>query len=243
MSTLVIPRRFNGPPHSGNGGWTAGSLARLLPGDHRGATITVRLHLPPPLDTPLTVDEPPGGAGPRVLAADPQGRTVAEAIISEHDLTPVSPVSVTQAVEAEKEYAGRRRHPFPECFVCGPLRRSDDGLRIFAGPVAGRTGPAGEPVVAAAWTPYEIDTPITWAALDCPGGWSSDLIDRPVVLGTMTARIDRLPSTAQRHVVVGEQRGSEGRKVFTAASLYGDDGALIATAEHTWITIDPASFK
>ena len=32
MDTVVIPRRFNGPPDSANGGYTAGLLGRALPG-------------------------------------------------------------------------------------------------------------------------------------------------------------------------------------------------------------------
>ena len=27
MTSLTVPARFNGPPGSGNGGWTAGALA------------------------------------------------------------------------------------------------------------------------------------------------------------------------------------------------------------------------
>lgn len=239
MSHLVVPHRFHGPPRSGNGGWTAGSLAGFLPGDHRGATITVRLRLPPPLEVPLTVDDPPSGAGPLRILTDDLGRTVAEAVISETDLEPVAPVGVQSAVAAERDFPGWRRHPFPTCFVCGTERRSDDGLRIFPGPA---TTASGRVVAAAAWTPYATGTAITWAALDCPGAWSTDIVDRPMVLGTMTARVDRLPTTSDRYVVVAEHRGDEGRKTFTAASLYGEDGDLVATAEHVWIAIDPQTF-
>ena len=31
--------------------------------------------------------------------------------------------------------------------------------------------------------------PLVWAALDCPGGWSAGIAGRPMVLGTMTARV------------------------------------------------------
>ena len=51
--TLVVPRRFNGPPESGNGGWTSGAVAALLsPGP--GGAVQVRLAAPPPLDVELT---------------------------------------------------------------------------------------------------------------------------------------------------------------------------------------------
>ncbi len=63
-----------------------------------------------------------------------------------------------------------------------------------------------------------------------------------MVLGTMTARIHRLPTTAERYVVVGAVRGTEGRKALTAATLYDPVGEVVATAEHIWITVDPKGF-
>jgi len=63
-----------------------------------------------------------------------------------------------------------------------------------------------------------------------------------MVLGRMTARIDALPVVGEPHVVVGEGRGQDGRKTFTAATLYDADGRVVATAEHTWIAVDPAQF-
>ena len=157
----------------------------------------------------------------------------------------------------------RRRTPAgpptrsPTCFTCGPDREEGDGLRIFPGPVDDLDG-AGPRPVAAAWTPhpsiaedwhtYDDDhrrasLPVTWAALDCLGGWAGDLADRPMVLGRMTARVDALPVIGEEHVVVGHFRGREGRKTFTAATLYDSDGRVVATAEHIWITVDPAAFR
>ena len=63
-----------------------------------------------------------------------------------------------------------------------------------------------------------------------------------MVLGRMTARIDDLPVIGEPHVVVGEGRGRDGRKTFTASTLYDADGRVVATAEHIWIAVDPALF-
>ena len=63
-----------------------------------------------------------------------------------------------------------------------------------------------------------------------------------MVLGRMTARVDDLPVIGEPHVVVGEGRGQDGRKTFTASTLYDSDGRVVATAEHTWIAVDPALF-
>ena len=232
LEPLTIPERFHGPVRSGNGGWTAGALAERLAPDVPGPAVTVALRLPPPLDTPLEIAPTEGG-----LAALLDGATVAEARLAGRDPTPVPPVSLAAAADAETRYRGYRNHPFPTCFTCGPDREPGTGLRIFVGPVADEPG-----LSAATWTPYDVSLPITWAALDCSGGWSTDVDDRPMVLGTITARVDHLPVTGEHYVLVGEERGREGRKTFTASSLYDYDGGLRATAEHVWITIDPKDF-
>jgi len=248
VPSLTVPRRFNGPPRSGNGGWTAGALAQTLPGGHRGTPITVALRLPPPLDTPMPLTETGTGS-----VATHDGRVVAEARFAEVEPAPVLAVPVTEAAAAEGRYPGRHRHPFPTCYACGPRRAPGDGLRIFPGPVAnGAHRPASDPHqpgderpagVAATWTPYETSVPNTWAALDCIGGWATDIDERPMVLGTITLRIHRLPTTAERYVVVGADLGTEGRKTRTAASMYDPVGEVVATAEHVWIQVDPRSFN
>ncbi len=65
---------------------------------------------------------------------------------------------------------------------------------------------------------------MTWAALDCAGGWAADIGERLMVLGTMTARLYSLPAVGEEHVVVGAARGESGRKRMSAASLYDSDG-------------------
>ena len=84
---------------------------------------------------------------------------------------------------------------------------------------------------------------ITWAALDCVGGWSEDLEGRPCVLGRMTARVDARPVVGEPHVVVGRRLGRDGRKSFTASTLYDADGRVVAAARHVWIAVDPAVFN
>ncbi len=233
LAPLTVPEQFHGPVRSGNGGWTSGALAERLTTDHPGQAITAVLRLPPPLEVPLTVSRTDSG-----IVASYGDRVVVEARPADTDPTPVAPVSIAEAETAESRYAGLRRHPFPSCYACGPERTAGTGLRIFAGPVGGDAER-----VAATWTPYDVSVPITWAALDCPGGWSSDIEERPMVLGTMTLRYDRLPVTGEHYVVVAEARGAAGRKTFTASSLYDYDGGLRATAEHVWITIDPQDFS
>lgn len=229
---LTIPRRFRGPPSSGNGGWTAGALAELVD----APTVSVSLLAPPPLDTPMLVEI---GAG--VATASLDGAPVARAEAAAGSGPPVPWVPPGDARAAEPSYAGLVSHPFPSCFACGTDR--EDGLRIFPGRVADHDG---LPRLAATWTPDESVAATlhrsTWAALDCIGGWAGDLAERAMVLVRMTARVDRLPAVGATHVVVGLGRRTEGRKTFTAAALYDADGGLIGSAEHLWIAVDPADF-
>jgi hypothetical protein len=247
---LVVPARFCGPTSSGNGGWTSGAVAGLVeacPTDHARTwpTVEVTLRRPPPLDAPLRVSS----TGDLTVVEDDDGR-VAEARAVDRAIDPVGPVPADEARAAEASYAGFAEHPFPRCFVCGPGRDEGDGLRIFPGRV-------GEARVAATWTPHPsvaedyhayVDderraaAPVTWAAMDCVGGWTGDLLGRPMVLGRMTAQLLSLPHIGEEHVVVGEWRGAEGRKMSTAATLYDSAGREVARAEHVWIAVDVAKF-
>ncbi|MGZ4445109.1 MAG: hypothetical protein ACXVEC_00280 [Nocardioides sp.] len=255
VGELVVPRRFCGPPSSGNGGWTSGALAAHVGSvyrDHRSRSwpaVSVALRQPPPLDTAMTVVEDDGAT-----VATLGGAVVARARAVEDDLGLVEPVPAADARAAMAAYPGLASHPFPTCFACGTDRAEGDGLRIFAGPVAPQDGATR---IAATWRPHpstgadfdqEADEhpraslAVTWAALDCIGGWAGDLTERLMVLAGMTARVDALPVIGEEHVVVGLARGQEGRKTFTASTLYDADGRVVATAEHVWVAVDPAAF-
>ena len=246
-SALVVPRRFRGPATSGNGGFTAGSLAlALAPDVTRQPPVRVRLSAPPPLDTPLTLAR--DGAA---LVASAAGTVVASAtalddVEAHHALDAVPAVPFGDALAAGERYPGLHDHPFPECFACGTARSEGDGLRLRPGPVAGRD----DGLVAAAWVPGEsevgfdgiVPVPLIWAALDCPGGWSVDVAGRPMVLGTMTAWVLARPGFEERCVVTARVVELTDRKALTASSLYGAAGDLLAMAAHVWVAVDPASF-
>lgn len=249
MTELVVPRRFRGPTSSGNGGWSAGALASLLDPEH-GSAVTVTLRQPPPLETPMRVADDKGN-----LVVTHDGAPVLEAASASSEPQRVEPVTVEEARAAEAAYAGREHHPFPECFSCGIGREPGDGLRIFPGPVSDQGGLVR---VAATWTPDEslhedwheyagaerrASLPVTWAALDCIGAWTVDMVGRKIVLGRITARVSSLPVVGEEHVVVGLARSADGRKHHTAGSIYDSRGALVGVAEHVWITIDPEAFS
>lgn len=238
MKVLVVPSRFCGPASSGNGGWTAGALAQLT--DAGRSAVEVTLRRPPPLELAMPV-EPADG----FLVARLEDLVVAQARVVADDLVALDAVRAEVARAAETTYAGHRSHPFPTCFSCGVAREPGDGLRIFPGFV-------GATRVAATWQPDpsvagpedadHATAPVAWAALDCVSAWAADVADRPMVLGRMTAAVDALPRVGEPHVVVGEVRGTQGRKTRTASTLYDGDGRVVGRAEHVWIAVDPAAF-
>jgi hypothetical protein len=228
---LVIGRRFRGPARSANGGYASGTLAGALgPGTHQ-----VTLRVPPPLEVPLRVE-----VDDRTAVLHHGETLVAEAEAVEEEIDPVEPVPFDEAVAASTAYPGLRAHPFPTCFSCGTDR--PDGLRIFPGPVA--PAPGGATRVAAPWTPSpDVDLATAWAALDCIGGWAGDLGDRLMVLGRMTACVDAVPAAGEPHVVMGQAARAEGRRTWTASTLYDPDGRIVGRAAHVWVAVDPAAFN
>ena len=248
-SGFTIAPRYCGPPRSGNGGYVSGRLASFLGSPEGVAEVTLRS--PPPLGVRLDVVE-----GEGVLALRNRETLVAQAEPSALAGEPPARVTFDEAVDAAQRYAGRRNHPFPTCFVCGLDRAPGDGLRLEPGSV-------GESRVAAAWIPHEslrmaaglatVAPEFAWAALDCPGGWATDLAGRPMVLGRMRVRLFGLPEAGRRYVIVGQLTGLDGRKAFTASALYSadtpepdptePDAGLLGHAEATWLAVDPAAVR
>ncbi|HEU5065666.1 MAG TPA: hypothetical protein VFT86_07225 [Gaiellaceae bacterium] len=216
---LVIDPRFNGPAGSANGGYTCGLVADFLDG-----VAEVTLHRPPPLGRPLGVERDDRG----VVVRDADA-VVAEAVESTFGVPIPDPPTSEEARDASSRYPGFEEHAFPTCFVCGPDREAGDGLRIFAGPL--RDG-----LVAAPWTPSEVDRHVVWAALDCPGAIAVGFPDRgETLLGRFSAIVDELPEVGEPCVVVGWPLGEEGRKLYAGTALYGEGGRPLARARATWI--------
>ena len=245
---LVVPARFCGPPESGNGGWTSGHLARQVETTPELPAVTVRLRTPPPLDRPMTVR--PSAADGDGAGAGAGGAQGVDLVDGEHLVAQAwpdrgpgpegvpAPVPFEVATAAGSHFEGLDDHPFPTCFSCGTGRTPGDGLCLRPGRVD--TGDT----YACAWVPgADVDEETVWAALDCPGGWASGIAGRPMVLGTMTARIDGLPTPGAPHVVMARQRGEQGRKHLSGTALYTADGRLLAQAEATWIAVDPTTVR
>ena len=231
---IVIDERYCGPPGSANGGYTAGRLAAFLDAQ----VVEVGLRAPVPVGRPLQVVTSSDGA----VAYDGD-EEIARAQAAELSLEVPPPVSLEEASEASTRFPyALDGHAFPACFGCGPERAEGDGLRIFAGPVAGR-----EDVYAAPWTPHEsladgaglVRSEFVWAALDCPGGCrvSNPRSTPPVVLARLTARLGRPVCADRTYVVIAWPLEREGRKREAGTALLSTDGEVAACARALWIEL------
>ncbi|KRQ15870.1 hypothetical protein [Bradyrhizobium manausense] len=242
MQTLTIPRRFRGPPNSGNGGYVCGMLARQIAG---AAEVTLRA--PPPLETELDIVELETGAWElhQGTAAIASGRAVTL------DVSRLEGATYAEALDAERQTPLKpHEHLLPMCFVCGPERAPGDGLRLFAGPLR-RQGRSG--VFAVPWRPDAslaaddglVAPEFVWSALDCPTGYVSQFDSEtgsftvlPILLGRLSVRIDRRPRPGERCVVTSWKIGSEGRRLIAEAALFGEEENLLAVGRAIWIVVD-----
>ncbi len=234
--TLAIERRFRGPPDAANGGYVAGRLAREL----QTPCACVRLLRPTPLDRPLRLVAQHDATGARtgLDLTDPGANDsqFARALAAQLDLQPPLRLTYEQALTASREFTGHRMHPFPGCFVCGTERTRGDGLRIFAGPL-------NEMRVAAPWIPDEsladaagrIRPEFIWAALDCPGYFAAARSGAVMLLGEITARLDRPVHVDDACAILGWRISISGRRHEVGTALFCDDGELCAVAQASWI--------
>jgi hypothetical protein len=244
MASIIIGKRYCGPPSSANGGYVCGRLAQHIPG---GAEVTLRA--PPPLEKPLDVVAMPDG----LWELRDSGTVVATGRPASIELGRLERASLDEASAAELLTPVKpHEHLLPTCFVCGPARAHGDGLRIFAGPVARQSRDASA-VLAATWTPDPtlaaedgfVAPEFLWSALDCPTGYAATY-DRerggfdgtPVLLGRMAARIEARPRPGERCVITTWETGRDGRKRIAEAAAFGEAGTLLAVARATWIAVD-----
>lgn len=235
--TVTIPPRYNGPPHSSNGGYACGRAAALL-GD---VPAEVSLRRPPPLGTPLSVE----GGVDTVALRDADQVVVEARAVQTLDLDLPGSVSKAAAERARLAYPWYTGHAFPTCFVCGPERPPGDGLRIFTGRVEGQAK-----LFASVWTPTAdlsdeagfVRPEIVWAALDCPSAVPAAELagEQPAtaVLARLTAQLERPVPAGEPHVVLSWPLGREGRKREAASAILAGEGEVCARARALWIELE-----
>lgn len=237
--TIQIPARFNGPPASGNGGYSAGLLAELVD----APAVEVTLRAPPPLERPLWIDVRDGAT----VALDGDDVVLEARPVSLDDLEPPEPVSLgeARAADAASGFRDHDVHPFPTCVVCGPDRAEGDGLRMFPGPLPdGRCATVFRPDASLADAAGEVAPAAVWAALDCPS--SGPVLDMspgaasrraPSVLARLAVRIDAPLRAGEEYVSVAWKLGEDGRKRSSGTALFTADGELVALGRALWIEL------
>ncbi len=245
MSTLEVPSRFNGPPSSGNGGYSGGVFAALFDGP-----CAVSLRRPVPLGRPLEVAAANGlGAG---IAEDPgdggtlhftaAGELIAEAVgAPELGPWPGPGVEVEVARDATSRFASPSSGFFDRCYVCG--RERHDGFCVFPAPIVQNDF---ERVFASPWTPptwaADDDGAVlpehVWAALDCPGYFALHGADgRLAFLARQQSTIVAAPRAGVEYVALGVALDRSGRKGLAATAILGADGEVLAHSEQ--IVVEP----
>ena len=216
---VTIASRYRGPLTSANGGYACGRLAAFVEADE----VEVTLRLPPPLERRLLVEREAGMV--KLLDGD---ALVAEARAAPVDIVPPPAISLEEAEAARERHVRGAGSEFGECFVCGVR---SDGLNVHVGPVAGREPLHAGPVALDPAAPE-----LVWAAIDCAGAYAVGAEGRgDVVLGRMTARVERLPEAGERCAVAAWPLGEEGRKLHAGTALFASAGELLALAKQVWI--------
>ncbi|TNE64618.1 MAG: hypothetical protein EP335_07105 [Alphaproteobacteria bacterium] len=261
QKTVTIGSRFNGPPKSGNGGYSSGLIASLIDGPAEAS-----LHVPPPLDKPLSLSLEDGVSylrdGDRLIG-------LAKPVTLSLDVPALpAPLRLGGSPVSEQEF-----EPFDNCFVCGTARTPGDGLCIHSrivetvasgakcnslkqpegvekGADVANCNSFGNSLVGSIWTPDVslagpegqagmVDPVYIWAALDCPGYYAT-VPGRAALLGRLTAEILAPLPVGEAATVLAWSLGGHGRKHRSGTAIYGADGTLVAKAEGLWITIDPS---
>ena len=226
-TSVVVERRYNGPPASANGGYACGVVAR-----HVDGPAQVSLRRPVPLDSPLELERNDDG---HVTLHD------GELLIAEGDpalpldeLEPPYRPTVEEAHEAARLRPGAWPATFDACWVCAPARR--DGLGVVFGPLPSRPDMTGAVLLAHPGEDGVLPTEIAWAALDCPsytpplGGNA-----QPSLLASRHAELLAPVPAGTPLAVVGWSLGTEGRKHRSATAILDADGRMLARAEALWL--------
>lgn len=230
MSTITISRRHQGPFGSANGGFVAGLLGEVI-GPFPSRVV---LRKPIALDTPLRL-----ASFEDRVELEHEGILVASA---ERDETGIPPARFVTSEEILDTPASQiDMGMFAACFVCG--QDPPDGLGIRP-----RRLPDGR--FAAIWKPStsnhvrgaRVPARYLRSALDCPGGFAALTASQTLaVTGSLTSRVDWLPSAQDSLIVVGEATWVDGRKLGASSTIFSQSGKVVATASAVWVAVEPTT--
>jgi hypothetical protein len=235
IGIVRVPRWFQGPTGSGQGGWTSARLADLI-----GRPVTVRLRAPVPLEVDLEVDATADG-GWRCRHGE---LLVAEASPWEPDVGDTAAVTVEQATAARGRFpVPAEDHPVPHCFSCG---LQPDGMRVHAGPLGEDPERFATDWTAPPWADRGdgvVDHAVLWAALDCTAAWYACChpVPRQAVTAQFAVEVLRPVAAGERLALVSWSGAGapdwEGRKRHASSVAFDAEGQTVARAASFWIAL------
>ena len=240
--TFKLATQFCGPPHSGNGGYFCGLIA-----EHFTQPLSIRLKAPPPLNTRLTIE---GDDHNAEVMAGPQTIASLKFVHAPPEASPPIALEDARNISDEGLQNSRVNHPFPNCFVCGPKRQTQDGMRIFTGPSQNKTLYAAHWYAEPCWSSdgTYIDTRFIWAAMDCPssGPAFATTLDPhsqiAYVLGTLELHIEHKPKIRNHYIITCTLDEDNGKVYKTRVSLYDEEHKLHARGAAVWVQVKRSLF-
>ncbi|PJZ83058.1 hypothetical protein [Leptospira harrisiae] len=239
--SIQINEKYCGPPMSGNGGYIAGITANQI---QNNASV-IKIKSPAPLNQPLYFVKDPSINKIKLLDID-NNVIIAEGQEDNDFYLPFPKFDNKSIEEIRKpihEYLGFQKHPFSTCFVCGPEREHEDGMRIFPAKISDQTGFAY--LHGAIWNPWKklgdtndkILNEIVWAALDCPGGFAVSFVDPiMIVLVKLRARINENISVNDTYAIQAWEIGRNRRQRIAGTAIYRlSDFKCVAYSEAYWM--------
>ncbi len=232
MTTITIPTPFEGPPGTGQGGYTA---ARVV--EHIGGAATVAFRSPIPLDEELTLEQLDAE---HWQLSNPSGDAVLDITRWTPNWATTTAVSIADARAARERFEYTpENHPAHHCFSCGAQPES---MQVHAGPL-------GDGRYATDWTiPHwaandggTVDQAVAWAAVDCTAGWYiAGPADRRAGFTVQLAVEVLKPLVAgDTYAVVGWEgdypAAWDGRKRGACSSLFDATGDLVARSRSFWV--------
>ncbi|PJZ27642.1 hypothetical protein [Leptospira kmetyi] len=241
FESIEINEKYCGPPNSGNGGYVAGITANPI--EHKAAVIKIRA--PAPLGETLYYSGDSGKNGIRLLSKE-SNLVIAEAKEDSEfyrDVPELNSSSLEGIQHPEKEYLGFKQHPFPTCFVCGPNRNHEDGMRIFPAKISDQVGFTH--LHGAFWNPWKdlsgtdgnVRNEIVWAALDCPGGFAVSYVEPTlIVLAKLRGRLLEPIFPEVPYAILSWEIGRNRRQRIAGTAIYRiEDRKCVAYSEALWM--------
>lgn len=232
MTTIRISSRFEGPPGSGQGGFTAARVVEAIE-----APATVAFRSPIPLDQDLSLTQL---ADDHWTLSDWAGTIVLDITAWEPVWATIQPISIEDAIAARRRFEySPDNHPAHHCFSCGAQPES---MHVHAGPLG--DGRYATDWTIPTWAADEnglVDPAVAWAAVDCTAAWfvGGSGGKKPAFTVQLAVEVLEPLIAGETYAVVGSEGDYpfewDGRKRGACSAAFAADGTLVARSRSFWV--------